>query len=198
MTGLYFLLGFVILIIVYIFIIRPWHLRWGAFDNELEINYPGDEIVIKPDFNATRGITINASSSEVWKWIIQIGSKRAGWYSIDWIDNGGIHSSETILTEHQKIYPGQFIPFTPDQKNGMWVKEYKENQYILWTDKQGNATWIWYLIPLGANITRLITKLRTRYVWTNFWIIYYLIYDFGDIIMMSKCMKGLKIRAEKK
>jgi len=80
----------------------------------------------------------------------------------------------------------------------MWVKEFKENQYILWIDKQGNATWIWYLIPSGENITRLITKLRTRYVWTNFWIIYYLIYDFGDIIMMSKCMKGIKIRAEKK
>jgi hypothetical protein len=197
MTVLYFLFGFIVLIIVYIFIIRPWHLRWGAFDNELEFKYPGDEIVLKPDFNATRGITINASSSKVWKWIIQIGSKRAGWYSIDWMDNGGTHSSETILTEHQKIYPEQFIPFTPDQKNGMWVKEFKENQYILWIDKQGNATWIWYLIPSGPNTTRLITKLRTRYIWTNIWIIYYLIYDIADIIMMSKCMKGIKIRAEK-
>ncbi len=52
-------------------------------------------------------------------------------------------------------------------------------------------------IPFGQNSTRLITKLRTKYTWTSFWIIYYLIYDLGDIIMMSKCMKGIKRRAEK-
>jgi hypothetical protein len=27
--------------------------------------------------------------------------------------------------------------------------------------------------------------------------IYYIFYDFGDIIMMSKCMLGIKERAEK-
>jgi hypothetical protein len=197
MVALYILFGLILLILVYAFILRPWHLKWGAFDNELTINYPGDTIVIKPDFNAIRGITIEAMPSDIWKWIVQIGSKRAGWYSIDWIDNSGIPSSEEIIPESQEISVGQFIPFTPDQKNGMWVKEFKEYEYILWIDNAGKATWVWYLIPFGQNSTRLITKLRTKYTWTSFWIIYYLIYDLGDIIMMSKCMKGIKRRAEK-
>jgi len=197
MVALYILFGLILLILVYAFILRPWHLKWGAFDNELTINYPGDTIVTKPDFNAIRGITIEAMPSDIWKWIVQIGSKRAGWYSIDWIDNSGISSSEEIIPEFQKISVGQFIPFTPDQKNGMWVKEFKEYEYILWIDNAGKATWVWYLIPFGQNSTRLITKLRTKYTWTSFWIIYYLIYDLGDIIMMSKCMKGIKRRAEK-
>jgi hypothetical protein len=197
MVALYILFGLILLILVYAFILRPWHLKWGAFDNELTINYPGDTIVIKPDFNAIRGITIEAMPSDIWKWIVQIGSKRAGWYSIDWIDNSGIPSSEEIIPESQEISVGQFIPFTPDQKNGMWVKEFKEYKYILWIDNAGKATWVWYLIPFGQNSTRLITKLRTKYTWTSFWIIYYLIYDLGDIIMMSKCMKGIKRRAEK-
>ena len=197
MVALYILFGLILLILVYAFILRPWHLKWGAFDNELTINYPGDTIVTKSDFNAIRGITIEANPSDIWKWIVQIGSKRAGWYSIDWIDNSGIPSSEEIIPEFQEISVGQFIPFTPDQKNGMWVKEFKEYEYILWIDNAGKATWVWYLIPFGQNSTRLITKLRTKYTWTSFWIIYYLIYDLGDIIMMSKCMKGIKRRAEK-
>ena len=197
MVALYIIFGLILLILVYAFILRPWHLKWGAFDNELTINYPGDTIVTRPDFNAIRGITIEANPSDIWKWIVQIGSKRAGWYSIDWIDNSGIPSSEEIIPEFQEISVGQFIPFTPDQKNGMWVKEFKEYEYILWIDNAGKATWVWYLIPFGQNSTRLITKLRTKYTWTSFWIIYYLIYDLGDIIMMSKCMKGIKRRAEK-
>jgi hypothetical protein len=197
MIALYILFGLILLILVYAFILRPWHLKRGAFDNELTINYPGDTIVTKPDFNAIRGITIEAIPSDIWKWIVQIGSRRAGWYSIDWIDNSGIPSSEEIIPEFQEISVGQFIPFTPDQKNGMWVKEFKEYEYILWIDNAGKATWVWYLIPSGQNSTRLITKLRTKYTWTSFWIIYYLIYDLGDVIMMSKCMKGIKRRAEK-
>jgi hypothetical protein len=183
------------IILVYIFIFRPRQLRWGATDEEVIMTLPGDTIVEKPDFNATRGITISASAQSIWKWIIQIGSKRAGWYSIDRIDNGGIKSSWEILPQFQKIETGQFIPFTPDQKNGMWVKEFREHEYILWTDKANKATWLWYLYTNEGN-TRLLTRLRTKYVWKGFWIIYYLVYDFGDIIMMSKCMNGIKQRTE--
>ena len=193
------LLIFTLLILsftVYILLIRPWHLHWGASNEEVKMILPGDEIVSKPDFNATRGISINATADNIWKWIVQIGSKRAGWYSIDWMDNAGIPSSSEILPEFQHIETGQFIPFTPDQKNGMWVSDFRVNEYILWTDKKGMATWLWYIYNDSENNTRLLTRLRTKYIWKGFWVIYYLIYDFGDIVMMSRCMKGIKKRAE--
>lgn len=183
--------------LVYLFIVRPWHLTWGAFQEEVTMPLPGDDLVLKPDFDATRGITIASTPESIWKWIIQIGSLRAGWYSIDWMDNGGVKSSDKILAQWQKIEVGQFIPFTPDQKNGMWVKEYKEHEYILWVDKKGKATWLWYLYPIDKDHSRLLTRLRTEYEWKGFWVIYYLLYDFGDIVMMSKCMKGIKKRAER-
>jgi len=181
---------------LYLLVLRPWHLRWGATDNDLKLSLTGDNLVANPDFNATRGITINSTPENIWKWIIQIGSRRAGWYSIDWIDNGSIPSSQELIPEFQKIEIGQFIPFTPDQKNGMWVKEFKEHEYILWADKEGKATWLWYLYLTEKGSSRLITRLRTKYVWKGFWIIYYLVYDFGDIVMMSKCLNGIKMRAE--
>jgi hypothetical protein len=112
------------------------------------------------------------------------------------MDNAGIKSSDIILPEFQKIEVGQFIPFTPDQKNGLWVKEFKEYEYILWSDKEDKASWLWQINQTNDGTTRLLTRLRTKYVWKGVWIIYYLIYDFGDIIMMSKCMKGIKKRAD--
>lgn len=187
---------FFIIVMLYFFIIRPIHLRWGATIEEVKSKMPGDEIVKTVHFNATRAISINSPPENIWKWIIQIGSKRAGWYSIDWIDNGGIESSREILPKFQKIETGYFIPFTPDQKNGMWVKEFKEPEYILWVDKEGNATWLWYLKKLSDTETRLITRLRTKYKFFSIWLIYYILYDFGDIIMMKKCLKGIKERAE--
>jgi len=175
---------------------RHWQLRWGATREEFDMPLPGDELVLKADFKATRAITIRNVPDNIFRWIVQIGSKRAGWYSHDRIDNGGTPSSRTLLPEWQQIEKGQFIPFTPDQKNGMWVRDFEPGRFILWEDKKGKASWLWWLQPLSPTETRLITRLRTRYDWKSFWIIYYLIYDIGDIVMMSACMKGIKERAE--
>lgn len=126
----------VALILFYLFILRPWQLNWGSTKEEVLRALPGDEIVKKTNFVGTRALNINAPPEEVWKWIIQIGSSRAGWYSIDLLDNANIPSSKVILPEYQKIENDYFIPFTPNQKNGMWVKEFQPFEYILWWDKK--------------------------------------------------------------
>ncbi|NMB81735.1 MAG: hypothetical protein GYA14_07940 [Ignavibacteria bacterium] len=191
-------ISIIVILFLYLLWIRPRQLRWGATPAEVNISLPGDVLVSKPDFIATRAVSIKASPAEVWPWIIQIGSKRAGWYSIDWMDNAGIPSSSSIIPEYQVIEIGQFIPFTPNQKNGMWVKDFCLNEYILWDDKKGSATWLWFLSSEGGQQTRLLTRLRTKYKWMSPWILYYLIYDIGDIIMMRKCLLGIKQRVEAK
>lgn len=195
---LYLFIAILVALLFYVLVIRPWQLTWGATKVETSQALIGDEIVQEPHFVATRAITIAAPPAEVWKWIIQIGSARAGWYSLDLIDNANKPSSTDILPEFQKIELDYFIPFTPDQKNGMWVKDYHAFDYILWWDHKGKGTWGWFLHPTVDGSTRLLSRLRTKYDLSFPWIIYYLIYDFGDIIMMSKCMKGIKARAEKR
>ena len=184
--------------LVYFLIIRRWTLTWGATKDEVERSLIGDGVVKTPHFVATRAVTVFAPASEIWKWLLQIGSARAGWYSHDLIDNAGVPSSRVILPEFQKIENEYFIPFTPDQKNGMWVKSYQEPQTILWWDKKGKSTWLWQLDQLEPDKTRLITRLRTQYDFSFPWVIYYILYDIGDIIMMGKCMLGIKERAEGK
>ncbi len=66
-------LGLILLCLIYIFAIRPWILTWGATQDEIRRSLPGDDLVKKPHFIATRAVTIQAPPPEVWKWIIQIG-----------------------------------------------------------------------------------------------------------------------------
>jgi hypothetical protein len=70
-----------LMIALYFFAIRPWQTTWGATKEEVQQVFVDDDVVTKPHFVATRAITINAQPSEVWGWIIQIGSARAGFYS---------------------------------------------------------------------------------------------------------------------
>lgn len=125
---------------VYLVFVRPWQARWGATDEEVARRLPGDDVVPRPSFNATRAITIAAPPEAVWPWILQIGSRRAGWYSLDWLDNAGIPSTDRIIPELQCMDVGDFVPMTPDGKNGMWVKECDPNHFMLWWDKKATST----------------------------------------------------------
>ncbi len=189
------LVGLAILAL-YLVVVRPWQLRWGATDEEVAQRMTGDDVVTHPSFVATRAVTIKAKPADIWSWLVQIGSKRAGFYSIDWIDNAGIASSEHIISKLQHMNVGDFVPMTPDGKNGMWVKDIETHAHILWWDKKGDSTWLWQLTSLDDKQTRLITRLRVLYDWTLPWVIYYLLQDVGDIVMMRKCLLGIKRRAE--
>jgi hypothetical protein len=189
-------IGIVVFLVAYLFWIRPWQLRWGATVDEVARTMPGDDIVSRPTFNATRGISIQAQAEEIWPWIVQIGLKRAGWYSYDWIDNLGKPSVERIIPELQNLKSGDIIPMSPDGKMGLWVKDFVPNQWMLWGDKKGETTWCWGLYPVHDNGTRLMTRVRMHYNWLSLSIIFNLVIDVGDIVMMRKCMLGIKRRAE--
>src|SRR5664279_4406803 len=43
--------------VMYARYVRPWQLTWGATSGEASRSLPGDELVPRPTFNATRAIT---------------------------------------------------------------------------------------------------------------------------------------------
>jgi hypothetical protein len=181
---------------VYLRFIRPWQLRWGATDEEVGRAMPGDDVVKHPTFNATRAVTIQARPEEIWPWLVQIGFKRVGWYSYDWLDNLGIPSADHIIPELQHVTVGDLIPMSPDGKQGPRVKDFEANQWMLWWDNEGDLTWYWGLAPLDESQTRLITRVRMRYRWLSPVILFNLLVEFADIVMMRKCLLGIKQRAE--
>jgi hypothetical protein len=93
---------------------RPWHLSWGATDQEFGDPLPGDELIANPDITATRAITIRASADQVWPWIAQLGQGRGGFY--DFLENlvgADIHSADRIVPELQDIEVGDEVLLGP-------------------------------------------------------------------------------------
>ena len=189
-------LFFATIVFFYFAVFRPWQLRWGATDNEIQRAMPEDEVIKLPSFNATRAVTINALPEKIYPWIVQMGVTRAGWYSYDLLDNMARPSAEILLPEHQTIQIGDLIPMSPDGKDGLFVKDFRKNEWISWWNKKGDTTWVWGIYPEGTTKTRLITRVRVKYDWLSTAIIFNLLIEFFDFPMMRKCMLGIKKRAE--
>jgi hypothetical protein len=101
---------------------RPWMLRWGATQEEVEKNLPGDELVREPRIESTRAVTIDAPPENVWPWLVQMGYGRGGFYSYDSLENAftrllgmhaHYHSTDRIVPELQYLEEGDFIDAAP-------------------------------------------------------------------------------------
>jgi hypothetical protein len=98
---------------VYVLVVRPRMLRWGASDDELGAPYPGAEVIPGGQRGATMAVTIDAPPSRVWPWLVQMGCDRAGFYSWDRLDNAGVPSAERIHSEWQELGVGNRLAATP-------------------------------------------------------------------------------------
>jgi hypothetical protein len=167
----------------------------GATDQEVSRQLPGDGVVQRADFVATRAITIHAAPGQVWPWLVQIGSGRAGWYSYDRLDNAGRPSATEIVPELQQLAAGDLVSMVAGKDVGVWVKELEPGRRMLWWDQKGEYSWEWMLEPAEAG-TRLVSRLRvTRHRWTRR-MLYEVVAVNGDIIMTRKMLRGIKDRAE--
>jgi proline iminopeptidase len=61
--------------------------------DEARRRLPGDELVPSPKLRWTHAMGIRAGSRDIWPWLVQMGCRRAGWYSYDGLDNGGVPSA---------------------------------------------------------------------------------------------------------
>jgi hypothetical protein len=174
---------------------RPWQLSWGATPEEVSRSQPGDELVTRPTFNATRAITIAATPEQIWPWLVQVGLTRAGWYSYDILDNLGRPSARHIIPELQNLAPGDVVPMSPDGKQGIPVHSMNEPHSMIW-GTPGETTWAWQLDANPDGSTRLITRVRSRYRWLSLSIAFSALVEFGDIWMMRKMLLNLRDRAE--
>jgi hypothetical protein len=183
-------------ILAYAKLVRPWARRWGATAEEAARPLPGDQLVAKADYVATRAITIHAPPQEVWPWLVQIGSGRAGWYTYDRIDNAGMPSATEVIPELQQLQVGDLIPMVVGKDIGVRVKELEPDRRMLWWDEQGEYSWEWVLEPADGQ-TRLLNRLRvTRHPWTRK-MLYELVAVNGDVVMQRKLLRGIKQRAER-
>lgn len=177
---------------VYTFAIRPWHLRWGATDEELTKPLPGDELVPDPAFESTRAITVNAPVEEVWSWLAQIRQDRGGFYSYGWLENlsgARIRSADRIHPEWQHREVGDVVRIHP--VIGPKVEAFEPGRAIVL------EKWGAYIVePAGEKRTRLIA--RSRAPRGSGGMFYHpLLGELPHFVMERKMLKGIKERAER-
>ena len=179
---------------------RRWHLRWGASPREIAEALPGDELLPRAQYRSTRAITIDAPPEEVWPWLVQVGCRRAGFYSNDLLDNLGHPSARSIVPELQGLEIGQWVPMspssTPSDVTAFKVHSFEANRWLLWS--KPDSTWAWRLTPTADGGTRLVTRIHAARDWRHplMAILSVVLMEFGDFAMLRRMLRGIKERAE--
>ena len=106
--------------------------RFGDPDaHEEEHRLPGDELLSDAGGQLTQAVTIEAAPAAIWPWLVQMGCRRAGFYAIDALDNGGVPSAREIHPELQRLAVGEIIPATPDGTDGFEVLAIEPNRALI-------------------------------------------------------------------
>jgi hypothetical protein len=202
-------------IVTYFFAIRPWHLRWGSTDEEVDMKLPGDDLIPNAKLKATHAITINAKQENIWPWLVQIGQGRGGFYSYDWIENTmglNIHTAEKVLPEYQELKVGDLIPLSKDGFGFPVAILESPKSMVLHGDTRlpgpGNApvmkpgdymaaVWGFHLVPKANGHTRLVERIFIDWNENPFNTVFYRVFlEPGSFIMEQKMLKGIKDRVE--
>ena len=121
---------------------------------------PGDELVADAKIRWNHAITIRAHPADIWPWLVQMGCRRAGWYSYDGLDNGGVPSAERIVPELQQVQAGDIFPMTPKAQDRFVVRVVEPGRALVLGDDAGQMSWAFVLEPADETSTRLITRSR--------------------------------------
>lgn len=148
---------------------------------EQERPLPGDGLIADAGDQITQGITIHAAPAAIWPWLVQMGCRRAGFYSIDMLDNGNRRSSREIHPELQHLAIGEVIPATPDGGDGFEVLAIEPQRCLilggLWDADAARqlrfsaprparfwqVSWAFVLEPLDDKSTRLHVRARAAF-----------------------------------
>jgi hypothetical protein len=195
-------LGFVVLLAVFLLIVRPWFLHWGATAGEIKMPLPGDELVPHPAYISMRALTVEAPPDKVWPWLAQIGQERAGFYSYTWFENllgADYHNAERIHPEWQDIRAGGYVWNMPESwRRGRFAR------LVRWpvvAAEPGRffvlGNWgTFYFEPVGTARTRLLIRGRQPRLTPLSFLPLVFLFDPGHFAMEKRMMVEVKRLAE--
>jgi hypothetical protein len=186
---------------LYWFPVRRWMNRWGATPSDVACVMAGDSLLADQTYSGTTAVIVNAKPEHIWPWLIQIGYRRGGLYSYDWLDRlfGYLDrpSATRVLPEFQRLAVGDKIPLG---RGPSWPVAVVEPNRALVLDMRNMASgldWVWQfgLYPVDETRTRLISRSRVRAqsLWAR--LLTHAIEPAG-FIMTRRMLLGLKHRAE--
>jgi hypothetical protein len=190
-------------------------LTWGATPDEVSRELPGDELLPDASLVSTRAVSISAPPGDIWPWLVQMGSGRAGAYSYDWIENLlglDMHSADVILPQFQDVAIGDEFPLG-SSRAAMRVEVLDRDDVFTLRSTDGDWVWIFALFPEDG-ITRLVSRNRIITPGTSATpstsaapgasgasrlarLFSTLVMEPGSLVMERKMLLGIKERAER-
>ena len=172
--------------------------NWGATRSESARFFPGDELVPDATYVSTRAVTVDAPRESVWPWLSQMGYRRGGLYSYDWLDRlfGYLDapSAETVLPEFQYVKAGDWIPMG---RGPSWpVRVAERDRALVLEPVAGRITWSFYLLPMSDYETRLVTRVRCAPPTSLAERITMPFINVAAFVMTRRMLLGIKRRAE--
>jgi hypothetical protein len=180
--------------------LSAWCRNWGATNEEVQGTMLGDQQVTRPGYQTTLGVTIHAAPADIWPWLMQMGYRRGGLYSYDWLDRlfGYLDapSAERILPEWQKLSVGDEIPI--GRGGGFPVKAIEPLRSLILAGQGPDFCWSWELALVGVDTkcTRLLSRNRARTPRTLRSRLTMLVLTPAAFVMTRKMLLGIKRRAE--
>jgi hypothetical protein len=196
--------------------LRRWALSWGATYDELTRSWPGDELSPNAAQVSTRAITIDAPADVVWRWLVQVGQDRAGFYSYTWLENlfgCGMPRVERIVPEWQQRTLGDIVWLARrDHYRGearqkvvridggrvLSLASPSDWGRLVRRESSLGGTWTFVLVPVDPHATRLIVRSRGPEAPTLagrlFWLA---VFEPAHFIMERKMMLRIRQLAER-
>lgn len=196
----------------YELVASPWHQNWGATADEATRPLPGDDLVAEPATQGTRAITIDAPPEVVWRWVIQLGADRGGFYSYDWLENAfglGIHSADAIVPEWQQREVGDLVHANRAGTGGWYVMEVVPDEALVLKmadvpsgqparrDRGLRWEFLWTFAVDGRpdGSTRLLVRERAAFDRTATRVLMAPV-GLVSFVMTRKMLRGIRARAE--
>ncbi|MGE0572315.1 MAG: SRPBCC family protein [Dehalococcoidia bacterium] len=150
----------------YVRIFTPWQRAWGATPEEVLGSLEGDEFVGTSKGQTTRAITVDAPPECVWPWLVQMGYRRGGLYSWDFLDRLfrilDAPSSKRVLPEFQQLAAGDEVPVGVGPAFPVLRVDPGRVLVLGSADPDFKVSWQTVLRPLPGGRTRLITRNRVQ------------------------------------
>jgi hypothetical protein len=208
----------IVLTIIFNRFVQKRYRRWGATIEEVSRTLPGDDLVPNPKAESTRAITIYATISDVWLWLVQLGYGRGGLYSFERLEHlfgCDMHNVNHIEAGLQNLAEGDSVRLDPRIPLPYTVAAIEPRRSIVLTVKPNSIaskpshlsqeserpqeihTWTFHLDRIGEQTTRLVIRSRHDYAPTRGnSVMWRGIVDPIQYVMEREMLRGIKRRAE--
>jgi hypothetical protein len=150
---------------------KRWFQNWGSFPKERRRAWPGDALVLPEHTTYTRAVTVHASASDVWPWLVQFGLGRAGFYSYELLERLvgiPVKNVESIVPDYQDhLAVGDEVLLHP-KAPGIPVASLKKDHHICFgvvddpdrpvEKPDPPRSWSMYIEPRSERASRLLLR----------------------------------------